>query len=93
MQDATKKAPSPEMLDIYRELFPNWSPRAVARFFSAMQILDEIGYQRDDVLELLREATRADRTISISLVEELANAAKRKFVQRRPAVDAAKEPS
>ena len=77
MRHGTKRARSPEadMLDIYRELFPQWSLRDVARYHRAMQTLDDIGYQRDDVLKVIREATLPNGTISLTRFVQLANAA------------------
>jgi hypothetical protein len=53
------------MLDLYRQIFPEWSPRTIARYARAMRGLDLMGYSPEQRSEVLRSARRPNDTISV----------------------------
>ncbi len=70
-------------LDLYRDIFKEWSPRTLARYQRAMEMLISINYTKEQTKEILRQATRPNGTMSVARVEHLAELAVSEFVDKK----------
>jgi hypothetical protein len=62
-------------LETYRERFPMWSERTIARFHRAMRIMDAVGVPADTQGSIVNTSTRGTGTINVARVERRAEAA------------------
>jgi hypothetical protein len=58
---------------MYRGVFPEWSPRTLARYVAALRRMYDTG-KREETLAVLKRATRKNGTINVSRFAEMTEA-------------------
>jgi hypothetical protein len=64
--------PRDQILDAYRQLFPEWSERTLARYAKARRYLVVAGFTIDEQREFTKRATRPNGTVAVQRFEEIA---------------------
>src|SRR5262245_28818646 len=57
-------------LELYRQMFPEWSPRSITRFAEVSTIMNAIG---EDPMDALRHAKRPNGSVSVHKALQYAN--------------------
>jgi hypothetical protein len=57
---------TPADLDYWRTTFPDWSPRAQARFVRAMRMLEDAGGGTEEKQRAIKAATRSNGSVNVS---------------------------
>jgi hypothetical protein len=72
LPNGTKRGrPEDPALALYRQLFPEWSPRTIARYAGAMRRLDVMGYSDEQSVDVLRLVTGGNGTINVARLDRL----------------------
>ena len=86
IQPNGRKRGRPERHDLaeYRGLFPEWSPRTVARFAVALRRLKAMGYDEEKTAGVLRLAFRRNGSMNVAWLDEITESLATMFIARLP---------